>query len=189
MPTLPDVPDLITGDLLELRAPALEHVDEAFAALNESLAELQEYMPWAKSDNDRSDTELSIRRAVAAFVLREDLRYHMFDRRSGRFVGSTGLHRIKWSVPRFEIGYWVRTSATGKGFAKDAVRALTRTAFEQLGAKRVEIRCDDRNAASAAVAQACGYRFDGLLENFTVGTDGTARDERVYSLIDLSSLR
>lgn len=188
MPQLPDVPDLVTGDLIELRAPALEHVDALVEAVRESLPELKRWMPWATDDYDREGAEESVRRAMAAFVTRQDLRYHMFDRRSGRVVGSTGLHRIRWEVPRFEIGYWLRTSETGKGYASDSVRALTRVAFEQLGAKRVEIRCDDRNAASAAVAVRCGYGFDGVLRNHAVGTDGTLRDERIYSLVDLDGL-
>jgi RimJ/RimL family protein N-acetyltransferase len=189
MPTLPDVPELILGDLVELRAPAVEHTDAVGEAVRESLPELKVWMPWATDDYDREGAELSLRRAVAAFVTRDDLRYQVFEAGTERFLGSTGLHRIKWSVPRFEIGYWLRTSATGRGYVTDAVRALTRTAFERLGAKRVEIRCDDRNAPSAAVAERCGFALEGVLANFSVGTDGTVRDERVYALTDLSDLR
>ena len=189
MPPIPDVPALVRGELVELRAPAVEHVDPIVEAVTESLAELKPWMPWATDAYDREGAELSLRRAIAAFVTCEDLRYHMFEPGTGRFLGATGLHRIKWSVPRFEIGYWLRSSATGRGYVSDAVRALTRTAFERLGAKRVEIRCDDRNLASAAVAERCGFALEGVLANFTVGTDGTVRDERVYALTALTGLR
>lgn len=189
MSLLPDVPDLIRGELVELRAPDVEHTDAVVEAVRESLAELKVWMPWATDDYDREGAELSLRRAVAAFVTREDLRYHMFEPVTGRLLGSTGLHRIKWSVPRFEIGYWLRSSATGRGYTTDAVRALTRTAFERLGARRVEIRCDDGNVRSAAVAERCGFALEGVLRNYTVGTDGTVRDERVYALTELTGLR
>lgn len=145
-------------------------------------------MPWATDDYDEAGAEESIRGAMAAFVTRADFRYHLFDH-TGRLVGSTGLHRIKWTVPRFEIGYWLRTQETGKGYAAEAVRALSRVSFQQLGVRRLDIRCDDRNLASAAVAERCGYRLEGVLENYAVGTDGSLRNERVYALTDLAGLK
>lgn len=181
-------PELVTTERLQLRVPALADVDELTRAVQDSLAELKAYMPWATDDYDRAGAEEGVRAAIAAFVTRADFRYHMFDA-AGLLVGSTGLHRIKWSVPRFEIGYWVRTSATGNGYASEASRALSRVAFQQLGAKRVDIRCDDRNAASAAVAVRCGYKLEGVLRNYTVATDGSVRHERVYALTDLADLR
>ena len=182
------VPELVTTELLDLKAPALAHLDPMVAAVRSSLAELKPWMPWATDDYDAAGAETSLRAAMAAFVTRADLRYHMFDK-AGGFVGSTGLHRIKWAVPRLEIGYWVRSSETGKGYAQDAVRALSRVAFQDLGARRVDIRCDDRNLASATVAERCGYRLEGVLANYTVATDGTVRHERVYALTDLADLR
>lgn len=187
MRPLPDVPELITTEKLELRAPSLEHVPALVEAVTESLSELKPWMPWATDDYDLVGTEENVRQAIAAFVTRTDLRYHMFHP-SGQLVGSTGFHRLKWSVPRFEIGYWLRTSATGKGYASQAVRALSRVAFEQLGVRRLDIRCSDRNLASARVAERCGYRLEGVLKNYSVGTDGKLHDERVYALTDLGQL-
>lgn len=187
MSTLPKVPELITSERLELRAPALDHVVDLTAAVRSSLPELKAWMPWATDAYDEAGAEQGVRAAIAAFVTKADFRYHMFET-GGRLVGSTGLHRIKWSVPRFEIGYWLRTDAAGKGYASEAVRALSKVAFQQLGAQRVDIRCDDRNEASAAVALRCGYHLEGVLRNYTVGPDGTVRDERVYALTDLADL-
>ena len=47
MPPIPDVPALVRGELVELRAPAVEHVDPIVEAVTESLAELKPWMPWA----------------------------------------------------------------------------------------------------------------------------------------------
>jgi len=185
---LPHVPELITSDRLELRAPALEHVVALTEAVRDSLSELAMWMPWATDDYDEAGAEENVRGAIAAFVTRADFRYHMFDA-AGRLVGSSGLHRMKWSVPRFEIGYWLRTGETGKGYASEAVRALATVCFEELGARRLDIRCDDTNLASAAVAERCGFHLEGVLENYSVGTDGTVRNERVYALTRLADLR
>ena len=78
-------------------------------------------------------------------------------------VGSSGLHRINWAVPKVEIGYWVRTPYAGQGYITEAVAALTDFAFTTLAAHRVEIRCDARNERSAAVARRSGFTLEGIL--------------------------
>ena len=184
----PDVPEEIETERLLISMPRLEHVKPVYDAVRESLAELRPWMPWAGGEYTLEGCEENLRGAIARFVTFADLRYHFFDRSSGELLGSSGLHRIDWRIPRFEIGYWVRTSAAGKGYVSETVRALTSVAFRRLGARRVEIRCDDRNEASAAVAVRCGFSLDGILHNWTIGTDGSLRDERIYSLTDISDL-
>lgn len=189
MHRLPHVPDLVTTDRLELRAPTLEHVEALTNAVRASLPELRVWMSWATDEYNQAGAEESVRAAIVSFATKQDLRYHLFEKRSGQLIGSTGLHRINWWVPRFEIGYWLATSATGNGYATEAMRALARMAFEQLGANRVEARCDDLNAASAAVAERCGFHLDGVLANFTRGPDDCLRAERIYSLTSLDGLK
>jgi RimJ/RimL family protein N-acetyltransferase len=145
---------------------------------------LRPWMAWARGDYTLEACEINTRQAIAKFVTRQDLRYQFVDRTSGEMVGSSGLHRINWQVPRFEIGYWVRTSRSGQGYVGETVRALTRLAFEALGARRVEIRCDDLNLASARVAERCGFELDTILRNWQRGPDGTLRHERIYSMVD-----
>lgn len=106
-----------------------------------------------------------------------------FDRASGLYAGGSGLHRIDWSVPRFEVGYWVRTRFLGRGYATEAARAVSEAAFEQLGARRVEIRCDDRNRRSAQVAERAGFALEGILRQDTRHFDGSLRDTRVYARV------
>src|ERR687898_3410706 len=96
-------------------------------------------------------------------------------------AGSSGLHRIDWEVPKFEIGYWCRTRFTGRGYVTEAVRGITAFAFEALGARRVEIRCDSLNHPSVRVAQCAGFRLEGELHNNEVGTDGSARDTLIFA--------
>jgi RimJ/RimL family protein N-acetyltransferase len=98
-------------------------------------------------------------------------------------VGGTGLHRMDWSVPRFEIGYWVRRTHEGQGYAAEAVRALTRFAFNTLKSERVEIHCSHRNARSQRVAERCGFLLDGRLRNHGREPTGELRDMLVYSLV------
>jgi RimJ/RimL family protein N-acetyltransferase len=93
------------------------------------------------------------------------------------------LHRIDWAVPKFEIGYWVRTPLAGQGYVSEMVHALRAMAFETLNAERVEIRCDNANERSWRVAERCGFTLEGVLRRDSRAPDGSVRDTRVYARV------
>jgi len=64
----------------------------------------------------------------------------------------------------------------------EAVLGITAFAFDALGARRVEIRCDSRNLPSARVAERAGYLLEGELQNNEIGTDGEPRDILIYAM-------
>ena len=86
------------------------------------------------------------------------------------------MHPRDWSVPSFEIGYWLRSSTVGKGYITEAVEALTQAAFQHLHAERIIIRCDSRNVRSARVAERAGYTLEATLRRDARAPDGSLRD-------------
>ena len=98
-------------------------------------------------------------------------------------MGGSRLLRIDWEVPKFEIGYWLRTRFAGQGYMTEAVGCITDFAFDRLGARRVEIRCDSLNRRSARVAERAGFCLEGELRNAEVGPGGEPRHTLVYSMI------
>lgn len=182
-PLLLDFPDQFETERLLIRSPRPGEGKNVHEAILESLDRLRPWMPWADPVPTVNDQIIHARRMAAKFILREDLPLFLFRRSDGLFVGGSGLHRIDWSVPRFEIGYWVRASLEGQGYITEAVNGITRFAFEWLGARRIEIRCDSRNHRSAAVARRAGYTLDGCLRHDDWSPDGTLRDTLVFSKI------
>lgn len=163
-PILRNFPDEIVTERLLIRAPRPGDGAELRAAVKESWSDLKQWMPWAAGEMpDEAYYEARVRRGRAKFLLREDLTLLLFKKGSSTIVGSSGLHRINWRVPRFEIGYWVRTPYAGQGYITEAVRGITDFAFDTLDARRVEIRCDARNERSAAVARRAGYELEATL--------------------------
>ena len=180
--TLPDVPEKLETERLIIRPPILEDVPEIYAAVTESLTELKPWMPWATNEFSLAGCDENTRQAVAKFITREDLRYHYHDKVTGRLLVGSGLHRLDWKIPKFEIGYWCRASETGKGYVTEGVRALAEMAFKKLGAARVEIRCDETNTRSFQVAERCGFRLEGTLKNDSRSVSGELSSTRVYAL-------
>lgn len=150
---------------LILRCP--HHTDVALTqiALQESLPELLPYMPWAQSATLILDVPETTDRMRLQYECDEDYSMRIFLKETGEIIGGTGLHRFNWSVPRFEIGYWVATNHTGKGIATECAAALTDLCLNELGAQRVEICCDERNHASAAIARKLDYIYEGTHRN------------------------
>ncbi len=189
-PVLIEVPMRLETPRLLLRSPQGGDGPVLNDALLESLPDLKPWMPWAQTAPTVDESEAYCRRQQARYLLREDLAMLIFERgiggsvgRPGRLLGATGLHRIDWTERRFEIGYWARRGHAGNGYISEAVRALSRMAFEQLDAQRVEVRMDEINEASQRVAEAAGFEFEAVLRHDSVAVNGAARDTRVYSQV------
>lgn len=182
-PIVLDFPDHFETPRLLIRAPRPGDGAELNAATVETIELLRPWMPWATPCPTPEASERHVREACARFVLREELRLHLYLKGSGILVGSSGLHRIDWNVPRFEIGYWCRRRFQGQGFITEAVRGIASFAFDVLHAQRVEIRCDSRNERSRRVAERAGFTFEARLRNDGRDVEGELRDTLVFSLI------
>jgi RimJ/RimL family protein N-acetyltransferase len=182
-PVLLDIPDAIETERLILRSPMPGDGPAVNAAILETWDSLHRWMPWARERPTVEQTEATARQLRASFITRADLPMFMFLHDRKTVVGGTGLHRMDWSVPRFEIGYWVRRTYEGHGYVSEAVTALIRFAFRALKAERVEIHCSHRNARSQRVAEGCRFVLDGRLRNQGREPTGELRDTMVYSLV------
>ena len=178
------VPASFETSRLLLRSFRTEDAPALHAALAESILDLRAhlwFLPWIAEDQTLQSAEARCRRAEANFLLRTDLPYLAFEKKSGRLVGSVGLHRTDWSLPKTEVGYWIRSGEVGKGYASEGVLALTDWAFASLGAKRVELVTDELNGGSRAVAVRCGFHLEGVHRNVMQAPDGTLRHSCVYA--------
>lgn len=177
-----DFPDEFETERLLIRAPRLGDGAVLNRAVCESLEELRPWMPWAQVAPNLEESEVVMREAAAKWLLRTDLMMPIFDK-SGEMVGSSGLHRINWEVPKFEIGYWGRTGFGGRGLITEAVIAVADFAFETLQANRVEIQCDALNLKSIALAKRAGFAHEATLRNYA------HRADQLYDMMIFARLR
>lgn len=184
-PVNKDFPHSFETERLTIRCPMPGDGPELNAALLETWENLRQWMPWAGGDKPTIDeSEANIRGAYAKFLIREDLRLSLFLKGTDILVGGSGLHRMDWSVPKFEIGYWVRKRFEGKGYITEAVAGITEFAIRELGAKRIEIRCDTLNERSAAVPRRLGFELEGTLRNDDRHhISGKLRDTMIFSKV------
>jgi RimJ/RimL family protein N-acetyltransferase len=158
-----EIPDSFTTARLLIRVPREGDAPMVHETVQANQEHLKPWMPFAVRVMSLAEYETYVKACYEKFLHHLDIPLLLIDKQSGEMVGSSGLHRFDWAIPKFEIGYWVAKKYEGQGYVCEAVNGITQFAAEVLGAKRVEIRCDARNERSAAVARRAGYTLEGTL--------------------------
>ncbi|MGK7378738.1 GNAT family N-acetyltransferase [Planococcus sp. 1R117A] len=170
--TVPEIPDEIKTERLLLRMPKPGDGKAVNAAIRSSIKELKPWLPFAQQVPSIEETEIDVLEAHINFLKREVLRYVIFNKETGEFIGSTGFHAIEWNIPKMEIGYWIETRWSGFGYMAEAVSALSELALDDFGCKRLEIRCDAENVKSRTIPENLGFVLEGVLHNDELSVDG-----------------
>jgi len=181
-PILLTIPREFRGPRIVARRFDDDDAPAVHRAVHESMDRLKPWLPWYNAHETVDDTRAFIRRSQARYLLREEFTLGMFTH-DGAFVGGVGLHPRDWRIPAFEIGYWVRTSAEGRGYVGEAVRLITTFTFETLNAQRVMIRCDAANTRSRAVAERAGYLLEGRSRRADLNTSGQPCDTLWFAML------
>lgn len=154
--------------------------------------------PWGEGDVDvvlRAGTDPEVQRwtlvpqpytradaqqFVARYVPEQwatggELVWAVCDATSGAPLASIGLHPHRPEGVR-EVGCWCLPEARGAGVVTDAVHAVCRWAFAELGLARLEWAAEVGNAASLRVAVKAGFAFEGRRRASLRQRDGSFRD-------------
>jgi len=177
------IPTSFETERLMIRAGTLSDLDITFSAAQESAEALREWMPWAHPSPLRNSMEKYFSSCEAKWCAREMLDFQWIEKSSGELIGKGSFHHVDWMIPKFEIGYWLRTSYAGNGFCTEAVTGLVHYAKTELQAARLEICSDLRNTKSRAVAERCGFTLEGFLKQNMCAPDGSLRDSCIYALV------
>ena len=182
VPILVELPDELIGDRVLVRSYKAGDGQAVWDAVEESREHILPWLPWGDTHRSLDDSEAFVRRNQARWLTREHLAMGIWQRNNGAFLGGSGLHRIEWDVPSFEIGYWLRRTAVGHGYMTEAVRLLSRLAFDTLNAKRVFIRCAAGNRKSAAIPPRLGFILEGTHRNAKRNASGELCDMLMFAM-------
>lgn len=167
------IPKRIETDRFILRTYEDHDIRVVHEVVNNNTTHLNQWITWAKELPITLEQQSSlILKWRDHFTNGSDFIYGIFDRTSGEYLGSTGLH-TRQGKGILEIGYWVRKDRQGQGIANEVVLKMEELAFHQLHAEKIEIRCEDTNLPSARVAARAGYHHEytyTTLERNDIGT-------------------
>jgi ribosomal-protein-alanine N-acetyltransferase len=121
-----------------------------------------------------------IRRQRDQLAERARFSFAIADAETDTAVGAIGLGLRDLSAGRATAGYAVSPLHRGRGIATSALQALTNFAWTIPALYRVELYIEPGNASSIHVAEAAGYRREGLLRGHQeIG--GVRRDMLLYA--------
>lgn len=187
-----DIPQIITTPRLVLKPVSTKYLFDFHQAFFESFNEVTSfYIPaWSKLIAPPSKRDLTnfITENEKKNNNGESFLFFVFDKQTSEFIGQAELHHIDYSVPKARLGYWVKTSMMGNGYATELANALTRIGFDYLKCARLEIRSEVRNTASAKIAENLGYKHLAIFEKNKVGRDGEFWDLDIYCRLDKKNL-
>jgi RimJ/RimL family protein N-acetyltransferase len=172
----------LTDGVLMLRPLERDDRDPMYAAVMESIADVSPWLPWCHAGYSIADTESFIESCITAWAQQIHFPFAIFEASTGRYLGGTGVNHIDRQNRQGSVGYWVRTSATRRGIASQAVRLVARFAFETLQLSRLEIFVRPENAPSRRVAEKSGAKLEAMARNRIV-QHGRPYDAALYSLI------
>jgi RimJ/RimL family protein N-acetyltransferase len=142
-------------------------------------------MPWAHEEPQPLEAKVELLRGFRGrFDLGQDFVYGILSPDESEAIGGTGLHTRR-GEGMFEIGYWIRASRVGQGYATEATAALTRVGFELCDVERIEIRVDPANEASLAIPRKLGFVEEGTMRGVFHDMGGQPRqsDAVVFALL------
>jgi RimJ/RimL family protein N-acetyltransferase len=177
----------ITGVRVRLEPldPA-RHGDDLYAAAEGEGADprLWDYLPYGPFSGDRE----GFRHHLEAQASSTDPRFYavvdVTDPAHPRAGGVVSFLRIEPTHGVIEIGHiWFGGPLQRTPQATEAIYLLARHAFDVLGYRRLEWKCNARNARSRAAATRFGFTHEGVFRQHMV-VKGRSRDSAWLSIID-----
>ncbi|MBP6182689.1 GNAT family protein [Flavobacterium sp.] len=135
--------------------------------------------------NGKENLENYIKLALKARENKTEFPFIVFDKKSGKYAGSTRFYDINLAFKTLQLGYtWYGKDFRGTGLNKRCKFLLLEFAFETLGMERVEFRADNNNKRSIAAMKSIGCTVEGVMRNHmpTLGND-LRRDSIILSIL------
>lgn len=155
-------------------APALF---DAFRADTEGLG--WTYLPYGPFD-----TLAALRAWLDGLATSDDPLFHTILDEAGTPAGLASYLRITPDTGTIEVGHIHYSVALRRSrAATETMYLMMRRAFDELGYRRYEWKCDDLNAPSRRAADRLGFVYEGTFRKHTI-YKGRSRDTAWYSIVD-----
>ncbi len=174
-------PAVLKGRYVRLEPLCGQHVDDLFAA--GQVADAAERFRWLPEVPPVNQADMQNWVALKAQSV-DPLFFAVVDQATGRALGRQALMRNDAANGVIEIGniYWGPGMARS-AMATEALYLFMEHAFEGLGYRRFEWKCNDNNAPSKLAALRFGFAAEGVFRQHMI-VKGESRDTAWFAMID-----
>jgi RimJ/RimL family protein N-acetyltransferase len=158
------------------------HAESLFTSSHvEGAGELWKHLPYGPFASQTEFTAWLGQRAASS----DPLFYAVVDLASMRALGMASFMRIKPDSGVIEVGHiWFAPELQRTRQATEAIYLLAKTAFDDLGYRRLEWKCDSLNMPSRRAADRFGFTFEGIFRQHMI-VKGRNRDTAWFSITDV----
>ncbi|WP_142415828.1 GNAT family N-acetyltransferase [Bartonella massiliensis] len=165
---------------IQLTPACSKYAGELFEILEHNRDEFRKYLAWTDYVTTEYDEAVFLDKCLLAHQKNEEKTYVILH--DGAAVGILSFNSIDSGNKTAYIGYWLDVRAQGQGIITKSMKALIQTYAESDKIKRFVLKCSVHNMRSNAVAQRCGFTFEGKLRKAEL-LNGVFYDQNIYSLI------
>ncbi len=179
--SLPPRTPLIGGTCRVEPVDVGRHSEDLFAAYSAA----PDDRDWTYLPLERPTSKAAFATYLAGMAASPDpLHYAVIESGSGKAVGTAAHMRIDPGNGAIEVGF-IRWSPLMQRHVSgtEAIYLLMKRAFDELGYRRYEWKCDNLNERSRAAALRYGFRFEGVFRNAAV-VKGRSRNTAWFSITD-----
>jgi [ribosomal protein S5]-alanine N-acetyltransferase len=156
-------PSEIETDRLRLRPPRMEDAPAIFHGYAQD-PEVSRFLVWSPH-RSIVETEEFLARCVAKWADETAFPWALIKKSDGALIG---MIELRVEGHKANVGYVLRQSAWGEGYATEAARWIVDWAINQDSIYRVWAVCDVENHPSARVLEKAGMQREGVLRRWMV---------------------
>ena len=172
----------LTDGIITLRPLRMSDALEVFLAVQETMASLRLWMPWAHPGYSITESEGWIKSATKSWPEGSAYEFAITDSKDGAFIGGCGLNHINKIDMVANLGYWVRRSRQGEGNAARAAKLLIQFGINELKLNRIEILAAVENEASRRTAEKAGGVQEAILRH-RIALPDKVHDAFLFSIV------
>jgi [ribosomal protein S5]-alanine N-acetyltransferase len=172
----------LRGQRVFLRSPVANDQEPWISLRRVNWSHLRSAEPTPARGTDPCGSR-AFKRMLASARTEQTLRFLICAASNGDIVGQISLSGIsRGCFQNCFVGYWIGRAFTGQGMMSEALCLAVRYAFGEMDLHRIEANIAPGNHASRAVADRCGFRYEGRARRL-LHLAGRWRDHERWAIV------
>ena len=175
------LPQKIKGDKIYLQLLKAEaYAGLFFDNVLKNKEDLSAYLSWVLDISSEEDAFVHIDSYEMQFEIENGGLFGIFEQKTKTWIGCFYIHSISLANETSSIGYFLFPEYRHRGFAKEALRIMSRTLLQFLN--RIEVHTATTNESSIHLLRSAGYQEEGICREYEK-INGIFTDHIRFSLL------
>ena len=143
--------------------------------------DVTKYLTWAPHSN--VDVSKSVLEGwITSYEKDNFYQWGIVIKSTDELVGTISIVQQKDDIKMVQVGYCIGKKWWKQGITSEALAAIIRFFFEEVGINRLEARHDPRNPNSGKVMTKCGLKYEGTMRQADINNQGIC-DASYYAIL------